>query len=371
MPVPLSATLRLSLLNSRIPFQPTSPLYRTMGVQKRINSFFVNTANKKSKATEEENGAPSTVDPSKNEASGSGAGTSAAAPSGSAPTAAGTSAAGPSTTALATGSQDLHSKQVSEMQSMRSQANKNCALAKQVVIKAENAGTVPLLTDLLIEPTWRQLLGDELSKPYFNSLQTFVQSEWNGGKLIFPPKDSIFRAFNSCPVNKVRVVILGQDPYHDLGQAQGLSFSVPQGKKLPSSLRNIYKELKDDLNCPVASHGSLEKWSHQGVLLLNAVLTVRAHQAASHAKKGWETFTSQAIAKLSREQEGIVFILWGKYAQDKGKVIDTTKHFIVACPHPSGLSAHRGFFGSKCFSKCNDLLEKNGKLPWPIDWCID
>jgi uracil-DNA glycosylase len=368
MPGILSASLRHSLFNSRNNFQSTSPLYRAMGAQKRINSFFVSTA-KKSKATEEENGAPTIVDPSKGDASGSGAGPLGAVANGTAAVIAGTSAPLPTAPAPASGSGDLHSKQVSEMQTMRAEANKNCALAKQVVIRAEQAGTVPALTDLLIEPSWRQLLGDELTKPYFKELQKFVQSEWNGGKLVFPPKDSIFRAFNSCPVDKVKVVILGQDPFHDLGQAQGLSFSVPQGKPLPSSLRNIYKELKDDLKCPIAPHGSLEKWSHQGVLLLNAVLTVRAHQAASHAKKGWETFTSQAISKLSREQEGIVFILWGKYAQDKGKVIDTKKHFIVACAHPSGLSAHRGFYGSKCFSKCNELLEKNGKLP--IDWCIE
>ncbi|KAL4527577.1 hypothetical protein Ndes2437B_g02709 [Nannochloris sp. 'desiccata'] len=368
MPFPLPASLRPSSFNSRILSQATSPLYRTMGVQKRINSFFVSTANKKSKATEDENCAPSVVDPS-NDASGSGTGATTASGNGAAPPAAGTSGPSSTTAPAANGGQDLHSKQVFEMQAMRAQANKNCALAKQVVIKAEQAGTVPSLTDLLIEPCWRQLLGDELTKPYFQNLQSFVQSEWTGGKLIFPPKDSIFRAFNSCPANKVRVVILGQDPYHDLGQAQGLSFSVPQGKPLPSSLRNIYKELKEDVSCPIAPHGCLEKWSHQGVLLLNAVLTVRAHQAASHAKKGWETFTSQAISKLSKEQEGIVFILWGKYAQDKGKVIDTKKHFIVSCPHPSGLSAHRGFFGSKCFSQCNNLLQKNGKLP--IDWCIE
>lgn len=341
-----------------------------MGVQKRINNFFTSTeaASKKSKATEDGNGAPSAANPS-NDAFDSGIGAITTAGNIAAPPAAGTSAPALTTAPAANGSQDLHSKQVSEMQAMRAQANKNCALAKQVVIRAEKAGTVPSLVDLLIEPTWRQLLGDELSKPYFQNLQKFVQSEWSGGKLVFPLKDSIFRAFNSCPTNKVRVVILGQDPYHDNGQAQGLSFSVPQGKPLPSSLRNIYKELKDDVNCPIAPHGNLEKWSHQGVLLLNAVLTVRAHQAASHAKKGWETLTSQAISKLSKEQEGIVFILWGKYAQDKGKLIDTTKHFIVACPHPSGLSAHRGFFGSKCFSQCNGLLEKSGKLP--IDWCIE
>lgn len=146
---------------------------------------------------------------------------------------------------------------------MRAHANRNCALAKQAVIKAENSGSLPPLDELLIEPSWRALLEDQLAKSYFKELENFVQGEWRGGKLVFPPKDSIFRAFNSCPVDKVRVVILGQDPYHDLGQAQGLSFSVPQGKPLPSSLRNIYKELREDLGCPMAPHGCLEKWAHQ------------------------------------------------------------------------------------------------------------
>lgn len=255
------------------------------------------------------------------------------------------------------------------LQDMRAHANRNGALAKQVVIKAEKMGSVPCLSDLLIEESWRSLLGEELSKKYFTELEAFVRSEWTSGKLVFPPKDSIFRALNTCPVDKVRVVILGQDPYHDLGQAQGLCFSVPQGKQLPSSLRNIYKELTTDLGCPPSSNGCLEKWAHQGILLLNAVLTVRAHAPASHAKKGWETFTDSIIKALSRNQNGIIFLLWGRYAQEKGKVIDRSKHTVLTAAHPSGLSASRGFFGCKHFSQCNALLEKQGLLP--IDWCID
>ena len=311
-----------------------------MGGQKRIETFFTTTsAAKRSKATTEEDAGPSTT-------------TTTAPPPPPPPT-----------------DNNLHALQIAALQQMRAEANRTCALAKQIVIKAEQSGTPPSLPDLLIEPTWKALMQDQLNAAYFKQLQSFLHSEWTGNQPIFPPKDSIFRAFNSCPVEKVRVVILGQDPYHDLGQAQGLSFSVPQGKQLPSSLRNIYKELREDLSCPLATHGCLEKWSHQGVLLLNAVLTVRAHAAASHGKKGWEKFTDEAIRRLSREGSGIVFILGGKYAQDKGKVIDGKKHYILTSPHPSGLSAHRGFFGCKHFSQCPAWLEKDGKLP--IDWCIE
>jgi uracil-DNA glycosylase len=255
------------------------------------------------------------------------------------------------------------------LQGMRAHANRNGALAKQVVIRAEKMGSVPILSDLLIEESWRSLLGEEMSKKYFTELESFVRSEWTTGKLVFPPKDSIFRALNTCPVDKVRVVILGQDPYHDLGQAQGLCFSVPPGKPLPSSLRNIYKELTTDVRCPPSSNGCLEKWAHQGILLLNAVLTVRAHAPASHAKKGWETFTDSVIKALSGNRNGIIFLLWGRYAQEKGKVIDRSKHTVLTAAHPSGLSASRGFFGCKHFSQCNALLEGQGLLP--IDWCID
>ena len=266
------------------------------------------------------------------------------------------------------GGGDVKGDQIQKMQELRALGNRNDALAKQAVIRTERSGDLPMLGDLLVEPSWRDLLDKEMNKTYFKSLETFVRGEWNS-HMIFPPKHAVFRAFNTCPVQEVRVVILGQDPYHDLGQAQGLSFSVPKGKQLPSSLRNIYKELNEDIGCPRGSHGCLEKWAHQGVLLLNAVLTVRAHNAASHAKRGWETFTSEAIARLSRERKGLVFLLWGKYAQEKGKVIDRNNgHHILTSAHPSGLSASRGFFGCRHFSKCNELLVSQGDLP--IDWCI-
>lgn len=269
---------------------------------------------------------------------------------------------------------DVHQAQAIEQQHMRAHANRNAALAKQVVLKAEAVGGLPRLGELLVEDSWRHLLSSELDKPYFADLEAFVRSEWAGSQMVFPPKDCVFRALNSCPVDKVRVVILGQDPYHDLGQAMGLSFSVPHGRAVPSSLRNMYKELREDLGCEggrgaVPKHGNLEKWAHQGVLLLNAVLTVRAHSAASHAKKGWEKFTDAAISRLSKQRSGVVFLLWGRYAQDKGKVIDKSKHHVLTAAHPSGLSANRGFFGCRHFSQTNRLLEKDGQLP--IDWCIE
>lgn len=243
-------------------------------------------------------------------------------------------------------------------------------MAKQVVLRAEATGGLPRLSELLVENSWRRLLGREFDKPYWTELEAFVRAEWGGSQMVFPPKDCIFRAMNSCPVDKARVVILGQDPYHDLGQAMGLSFSVPQGKQVPSSLRNMYKELRDDLGCPVPSHGNLEKWAQQGVLLLNAVLTVRAHSAASHAKKGWEKFTDAAIQELSGERSGLVFLLWGRYAQEKGKVIDRSRgHHVLTAAHPSGLSASRGFFSCRHFSQANALLQEGGQLP--IDWCIE
>jgi len=238
-----------------------------------------------------------------------------------------------------------------------------------VVIAAEQAGTLPALSDLLVEGSWRALLGDELEKDYFKELERYVESEWAAGRLIFPPKHAIFNAFHSCPVDQVRVVILGQDPYHGMGQAMGLSFSVPPGKPVPSSLRNMYKELHADLGCVPAPHGCLEKWSRQGVLLLNAVLTVRSAAPASHAKRGWERLTDEAIARLSKERSGLVFLLWGRYAQERGSGIDRSKHHVLEAAHPSGLSASRGFFGCRHFSKTNELLRGQGHLP--IDWCVD
>ncbi|GAB4820528.1 hypothetical protein N2152v2_007574 [Parachlorella kessleri] len=271
-------------------------------------------------------------------------------------------------------------QRATQFQMLRAHANRNAALAKQVVIGCERSGTLPALRDLVIEDSWRQLLASEFDKPYFADLERFVQGEWHGKAMVFPPKDAIFRAFNSCPVDQVKVVILGQDPYHALGQAMGLSFSVPQGvvsggqdaaqrSAIPSSLRNMYKELKEDLGCNIPRHGNLEKWAQQGVLLLNAVLTVRAQQAGSHAKKGWEQFTEAAIAKLSQQRSGLVFLLWGRFAQDKERVICPNKHHVLKCAHPSGLSASRGFFGCRHFSQANQLLQQEGQPP--IDWQID
>ncbi|XP_054823504.1 LOW QUALITY PROTEIN: uracil-DNA glycosylase, mitochondrial [Prosopis cineraria] len=223
------------------------------------------------------------------------------------------------------------------------------------------------LEDLLVEETWLEALPGEFRKPYAKNLCQFVGREICGGaEAIYPPCHMIFNALNSTPFDKVKAVILGQDPYHGPGQAMGLSFSVPVGVKVPSSLVNIFKELKQDLGCSVPTHGNLEKWTAQGVLLLNAVLTVRKHQANSHAKKGWEQFTDAVIKTISQKKEGVVFLLWGNSAQEKSRLIDTTKHHILKAAHPSGLSANRGFFGCRHFSKTNQLLEQMG-IP-PIDW---
>lgn len=270
----------------------------------------------------------------------------------------------------ATGDAHVHtSAEDVDIGKRRAESNKNHALAKQAVIACEREGTVPYLKDLLIEASWKAELESEFEKSYFKSLETFVREQWVGGKLVFPPKDCLFRAYNAVPLRHVKVVILGQDPYHDLGQAQGLSFSVPTGKQLPSSLRNIYKEITEDIGCPMSKqNGCLEPWSHQGVLLLNAVLTVEAHKAASHSKKGWEEFTTHTVRVINKEMSGVVFLLWGKYAQEKGSLIDTKRHHVLKCPHPSGLSAHRGFFGCKHFSKANALLKEQGKEP--INWQI-
>lgn len=228
----------------------------------------------------------------------------------------------------------------------------------------------PQLRDLVVDPGWSNVLHVEFDKPYMAKVQVMLESEWKGSTPIFPPPGSIFRAFNATPLDRVKVVILGQDPYHDVGQAMGLCFSVPQGQKVPSSLQNMYKELKSDLGSfTPPPHGNLEKWAHQGVFLLNTVLTVRAHQANSHAKKGWEVFTDAAIRAISATAaDGVVFLLWGKQAQDKQGLIDKKRHHVLAAPHPSGLSAHRGFYGCKHFSQCNELLRKGGKQP--IDWQI-
>lgn len=220
-----------------------------------------------------------------------------------------------------------------------------------------------------LEPGWLHVLQDEFDKPYMANLRKFLQEEKEAGKVIYPKNADIFNAFNTTPFDKVEVVILGQDPYHGPNQAHGLSFSVQKGIAIPKSLINIYKELATDIPGFVKpSHGNLEDWAKQGVLLLNATLTVRAGEAASHQKKGWEEFTDAVIRVLSEKKSGLVFILWGSYAQSKIPLIDQNKHHIIKSVHPSPLSVERGFWGSKPFSKTNEYLIKEGKKP--IDWQI-
>ncbi len=219
--------------------------------------------------------------------------------------------------------------------------------------------------DVKIEPSWKAVLQPEFEKAYFQNLTSFVRQEYAQTQ-IFPPAKLIFNAFDQCPFDKVKVVILGQDPYHGVGQAHGLCFSVNDGVAFPPSLINIFKEINRDLGIPIPQSGNLERWAKQGVLLLNATLTVRAHLANSHAGKGWETFTDAAIEHLSREREHIVFMLWGSYAQKKGAVIDTSKHLVLKAVHPSPLSAHRGFIGCGHFGEANRYLVAHGEQP--INW---
>lgn len=219
--------------------------------------------------------------------------------------------------------------------------------------------------DVKIEPSWKEVLKEEFDKSYFKNLVEFVRLEYQSQK-VYPPGKLIFSAFDHTPFDKVKVVLIGQDPYHGAGQAHGLSFSVPEGIAQPPSLKNIFKELDADLGIPIAKSGNLERWADQGVLLLNATLTVRASQAGSHQKKGWEEFTDAAIRKLSEQKENLVFILWGAYAQKKGSIIDMEKHFIIKSPHPSPFSAYNGFFGSKPFSRTNAHLKSLGKEE--INW---
>ena len=219
-----------------------------------------------------------------------------------------------------------------------------------------------------LEPGWKQHLAGEFEQDYMARLRAFLADEKRAGKTVFPPGPDIFNAFNLTPFDKVKVVILGQDPYHGPDQAHGLCFSVQRGVKTPPSLVNIYKEIHRDLGIEIPPHGNLTHWAEQGVLLLNAVLTVEAGQAASHQKKGWEQFTDQAIEHLNREREGLVFLLWGSHAQKKGKLIDRNKHCVLTAPHPSPLSAHRGFLGCGHFSRANQYLLQQGKTA--IDWKI-
>ena len=215
--------------------------------------------------------------------------------------------------------------------------------------------------DVKIEQSWKEVLEKEFSKEYFTKLTQFVKEEYNGGIPIYPPAKLIFNAFDHCPFDKVKVVILGQDPYHGTGQANGLCFSVNKGIPFPPSLLNIFKEIQSDLGTPIPQDGDLTRWSDQGVLLLNATLTVRAAQAGSHQKRGWEEFTDAAIRELASRRSGIVFILWGSYAQKKGAFIDRSKHLVLTSPHPSPLSAYQGFFGNHHFSTANRYLKEQGK----------
>lgn len=219
--------------------------------------------------------------------------------------------------------------------------------------------------DVKIEESWKNVLKNEFDKDYFKRLVDFVHAEYSRVK-VFPPGREIFAAFDATPFDKVKVVIIGQDPYHDVGQANGLCFSVRYGIPFPPSLLNIFKEIQDDLGKPVPKSGDLSRWARQGVLLLNSTLTVRAHCAGSHQNKGWEEFTDEVIMRLARDRSNLVFILWGSYAIKKGAFIDRDKHLVLTSPHPSPLSAHRGFFGNKHFSRANDYLVMHGKTP--IEW---
>ncbi len=221
-------------------------------------------------------------------------------------------------------------------------------------------------TDVKIEPSWKEALKDEFGKEYWTKLTEFVKGEYSHA-IVYPPPRNIFRAFELCPFDKVEVVILGQDPYHGANQANGLCFAVSEGVPLPPSLQNIFKEIESDLGKPLEHRtGDLERWAKQGVLLLNATLTVKARAAGSHQGKGWEEFTDAVIRVLSEKKKNLVFILWGNYAKSKGAHIDRTKHCVIESPHPSPFSAYNGFFGSKPFSKTNEYLAANNKKP--IDW---
>ena len=219
-----------------------------------------------------------------------------------------------------------------------------------------------------LEESWKSALREEFDKPYMRELGEFLRKEKAAGKVIYPPGPLIFNALNSTPLDKVKVVIIGQDPYHGPGQAHGLCFSVQPGVPAPPSLQNIYKELQRDLNVPIPSHGYLQHWAEQGVLLLNTSLTVEQARAGSHAQAGWQQFTDRVIEVVNERCDGVVFLLWGSHAQSKQKLIDPRKHLILKSAHPSPLSAYRGFLGNGHFSRTNKFLEQNGKTP--IDWAL-
>ena len=251
-----------------------------------------------------------------------------------------------------------------EKENIKTTATKSPEISSSAPPKGE-------LEMLFSEKTWLEIFAEnEFQKSYFKQLSAFLANEFKTQR-VFPPKEHIFRCFNTLPIDKGKVVIIGQDPYHDTNQAMGLCFSVNKGIKIPSSLLNMYKELKSDLNCRIPTHGDLSKWQSQGIMMLNTSLTVRAHNANSHSKKGWEQFTDKAIEKLAKARKNIVFLLWGKNAQEKEKLIKRSgnEHLVLKSAHPSGLSAHRGFFGNKHFSQTNAYLKKNSIEP--IDWQIE
>lgn len=221
------------------------------------------------------------------------------------------------------------------------------------------------MAEVRIAQDWKEILQEEFSKPYFDELVGFVKSEYAAGE-IYPAGRNIFRAFDKCPFDKLKVVIIGQDPYHGPGQANGLCFSVSEGVPHPPSLQNIFKEVYSDVGSPIPVSGELERWAEQGVLLLNAVLTVRAHQAASHAGRGWERFTDAVVRAIAERKEGVVYMLWGSYAQKKGAIADPQRNLVLRAVHPSPLSAYRGFFGCKHFSAANAYLQSIGEEP--ISW---
>lgn len=222
--------------------------------------------------------------------------------------------------------------------------------------------------EIKLHPSWLAVLDDEFQKPYMSKLKEFLVAEKKLGKVVYPASPKIFNALNSTPFEQVKVVILGQDPYHGPSQAHGLCFSVLSGVKVPPSLKNIYKEIERDLGITASSDGCLQSWAEQGVLLLNATLTVEQGSAGSHQGRGWEEFTDRVVALLNQQREGLVFLLWGSYAQKKGRIINTDKHLVLTSPHPSPLSAHRGFLGNGHFSKTNRYLLQTGASP--IDWSV-
>jgi uracil-DNA glycosylase len=243
-----------------------------------------------------------------------------------------------------------------------------CKVTKKILHLYFQTGTYSFyfkMIDVKIEQSWKERLTPEFAKPYFKTLTDFIKQEY-ATTCIYPKGSLIFNAFDKTTFDAVKVVILGQDPYHEPGQAHGLCFSVNDGVALPPSLLNIYKEMQDDLGIPLRTSGNLSHWAEQGVLLLNATLTVKAHHAGSHQNKGWEEFTDAVIHKIAEEKEHVVFILWGSYAQKKGAFIDPFRHLVLKSPHPSPLSVYRGFFGSRPFSKANRYLEQNGQTP--IHW---